>query len=149
MEGYCALVAQIENFEVPSGDLELKWNYTPEMRRQFETHYKERGYEWITMVSREKNGVISGLTDIVFPTSDPHKICQELTGVKPEYQKRGLGKWLKAEMAFYIKENYPNIKYITTGNANENAPMLSINERMGYKFYKSKYGVKLRLASLI
>lgn len=149
IEEYCTLVTQIENFEVPSGGLELKWNYTPEMRRQFEAHYKERGYEWISMVSREKDGTISGVTDIVYPTSEPYKIFQELTGVLPAYQKRGIGKWLKAEMAFYIKDKYSNIKYLTTGNANENAAMLSINERMGYKYYKSKYGVKLQLHEFV
>ncbi|MHA1435819.1 MAG: GNAT family N-acetyltransferase, partial [Candidatus Heimdallarchaeota archaeon] len=49
------------------------------------------------------------------------------------YRGRGLGKWLKAEMALFIKNQYPEIKFIQTSNADMNDPMLSINDRMNFK----------------
>ncbi len=56
-----------------------------------------------------------------------------LTGVKDHHRGRGLGKWLKSEMMFFIKEKYPKATVLCTGNADSNAPMLSINNRMGFK----------------
>lgn len=56
-----------------------------------------------------------------------------MTGVGHKYQGRGLGKWLKAEMIAHLKEIYPDMSEIRTGNATVNAPMLSINRRLGFK----------------
>ncbi len=75
-------------------------------------------------------------------------LLRKLTGVKEDYRGKGLGKWLKAEMALYIKENYPKIKYISTGNANENAPMLAINKQMGFKFHKEGSAIKFDIEEL-
>ena len=68
-----------------------------------------------------------------YSKQEPDRVQQMLTGVKNEFRGRGLGKWLKAEMMFLIKEQFPNAKFISTGNADSNAPMLSINKRMGFK----------------
>ena len=63
-------------------------------------------------------------------------IEQLLTGVKQEHRGRGLGKWLKAVMLLRIKDEFSNVNTITTGNATSNAPMLSINNRLGFKIHK-------------
>ena len=73
---------------------------------------------------------------------------QELTGVSCEFRGRGLGKWLKAKMILHIKDTYPDVKRIITGNAEANAPMLSINERMGFKKYKGAEGYKFQTEEL-
>ncbi len=118
---------------VPKGEEEWEAIITPEARRKDEKRHKEKGSVWITKVSKEANGNLSGLTEIFYNEENSHFISQELTGVLPEYRSRGLGKWLKAEMLFYIKDRFPNIKYLITGNADINAPMLAINKQMGYK----------------
>ncbi|MHA1928575.1 MAG: GNAT family N-acetyltransferase [Candidatus Thorarchaeota archaeon] len=121
--------------QAPIGDLPSEMHVTPESRREMEEYWKGIGYIWTTMITRETSGSISGLTEIYYMPSAGYLVDQELTGVKKEYRGRGLGKLLKAEMLFYIKENHPDTKFITTGNANENAPMLSINHRIGFREY--------------
>ena len=61
-----------------------------------------------------------------------HKIEQRVTGVLKSERGRGLGKWLKAKMLQHIRTTYPDAKYINTGYANTNDPMISINERLGF-----------------
>lgn len=116
---------------------------TPESRRHDEKMYKERGYVWTTKIVKEENGSISGLTEIFYNPEIPNMVEQELTGVLPEYRDRGLGKWLKSSMAFYVKTNYPSIEFIQTGNAKNNETMNAINKRMGFKHVCDQYLIKL------
>ena len=116
---------------------------TPESRRHDESMFKEKGYLWTTKITREENGSISGLTEIFYHPEIPNMVEQELTGVLPEYRDRGLGKWLKAAMVFYVKKTYPSIEYIQTGNANNNEVMNAINKRVGFKPVCDQYLIKL------
>ena len=84
-------------------------------------------------------------TELGFIDSMPWKAFQNLTGVKEEHRGRGLGKWLKANMILMMRDKYPDIKYISTGNATENAPMLSTNNRMGFKIHKKRITYKYQL----
>ncbi len=56
-----------------------------------------------------------------------------LTGVRKAYQGQGVAKLLKCMITEHIFNNYPSVKFIETENADSNAPMLSINERLGFK----------------
>jgi GNAT superfamily N-acetyltransferase len=55
------------------------------------------------------------------------------TGVDPAHRNLGLGRWMKAAMAFYLRENHPEVERIDTENAGSNAPMLNLNIEMGFK----------------
>ncbi|HUT81718.1 MAG TPA: GNAT family N-acetyltransferase [Candidatus Bathyarchaeia archaeon] len=132
----------------PLGLIETRAKITPKSRRKQEQDYINLGYIWYTVISRENDDQISGVTDVTYIPERGHRIYQELTGVKSEFRKKGIGKWLKAEMLFYIKENYPNVQYIITGNASSNAAMLSINTRMGFKQYEHKKTYMFKLSDL-
>lgn len=147
IEEYAALYTEILN-QMPLGEMEDRPRVTPNSRRIDEGRMKDKGYTWVTLISREPDGAISGLTETVYNPQEPHKTEQWLTGVKEEYRSRGLGKWLKAEMAFYIREHYPGARFIVTGNATTNAPMLSINRRMGFKEHLSGTGFKFQANDL-
>ncbi|MHA2363207.1 MAG: GNAT family N-acetyltransferase [Candidatus Hodarchaeales archaeon] len=134
--------------QMPWGDVDSRPNITPESRRKDEKNTKERGIEWIAKITRESNGTVSGLTDIFYNPLENHRVDQGLTGVKKEFRGRGLGKWLKAAMLLYIKDKYPEIKYISTGNADVNVPMLAINTQMGFKRYKSGSSIKFEVEEL-
>ncbi|MCY3413106.1 MAG: GNAT family N-acetyltransferase [Candidatus Heimdallarchaeota archaeon] len=131
IDEFCNLYTETIN-QAPWGG-QSKDIVTPKRRREDEQMFKDRGYEWTTMISREQNGRISGLTEILYTDDDNNKIQQELTGVREQYRGRGLGKLLKATMLKYIRDTYPHATYISTGNAVKNAPMLAINTEMGYK----------------
>jgi GNAT superfamily N-acetyltransferase len=132
IEQYCQLYAEVAN-QAPAGDLAGEMVVTPKQRRQDEEEVRKNGYEWHTMVSREPDGTLSGLTEIFYAPVEPWQLEQELTGVREAYRGRGLGKWLKAEMLRFVVERYPEAVFVNTGNADQNAPMVSINERMGFR----------------
>jgi mycothiol synthase len=134
--------------QVPLGGLEMRSRVTPESLREAEKQVHESGARWYTKATQETDGKISGLTEIIYYPGMPHRVEQELTGVRAEYRGRGLGKWLKADMLLFVRDTLPGVKYINTGNADSNAPMLSINQRMGFKRYQTEICYKFELERL-
>ena len=133
----------------PLGEYDGKMKETPETRRLSEERNKEKGMKWFTMATVEENGDVSGLTELLFHPELPHKAFQNLTGVRDKYRGRGLGKWLKAEMLKWFTAQNSSIKYIVTGNDTTNAPMLSINERMGFRKFQTSKSYKFDLKDLL
>jgi len=153
IEEYCKLMTELEN-EAPTLEEEdgkkFKEIYTPKRYREFVEHLKETSYTLYTFRTIESNGNISGMTEIFFSDENiPEQVNTGLTGVKSIYRGRGLGKWLKASMLHFIKENLPKTEYIVTGNADHNAPMLSINTRLGFKHYLQRRSYKFTIDKLI
>jgi GNAT superfamily N-acetyltransferase len=78
---------------------------------------------------------VAGFTEVYWNPTQPDVMDQGLTAVFPQYQNRGLGRWLKAAMLEKVLRDRPEVKRIHTGNADSNAPMLSINTQLGIKPY--------------
>jgi GNAT superfamily N-acetyltransferase len=136
IEEFCNIYTEVTN-QQPLGELDVgAIIFTPESYRNLEKMFADLKRTWITLVTTEPTGKISGLTEIRYNPNREIFISQLMTGVKQEYRGRGLGKWLKAKMMLKIRDEFPQVKIITTGNANSNAPMLSINDRLGFKVYK-------------
>ena len=147
LEEYCKIYTETMN-QQPMGEMEGEFITTPESRRLDEARNRGKNLDLITMITREPDGTISGLTEIFKIPAEVNRAHQFLTGVKDSYRGRGLGKWLKAEMLLYVRKTFPDVKMILTGNADENAPMLSINNRMGFKRYLPEAEYKFDVAKL-
>ncbi|TMC52844.1 MAG: GNAT family N-acetyltransferase [Chloroflexi bacterium] len=117
---------------------------TPERIRE---HYEraalvgEVGHDVMT---REPDGVISGMTDVSWASYRRTLIYQQFTGVLPSARGRGIGKWIKAAMVLHIRELYPDAEWIVTDNAHSNGPMLKINRTMGFK--PSRTGIDYQMS---
>jgi mycothiol synthase len=109
-----------------------------EDRRATEQLVAEKGITYTTLLSLEKDGSISGVTETYYNPAQPWRVEQSITGVLPPYRGRDLGKWLKAEMLALVRQEFPQAHYIETGNANANAPMMSINQRLGFRPYHTQ-----------
>jgi len=144
---YTELYTETMN-QQPMGELENKMITTPQSRRVQEQEMKKKGITWLTKVTREKSGAISGLTEVLHAEEEPHKVFQQLTGVGEAFRGRGLGKWLKADMLLHVRDRYPEVRCIVTGNADVNAPMLSINTRMGFKTFLNNTVYQVQLNDL-
>jgi GNAT superfamily N-acetyltransferase len=100
------------------------------------------------ILTREPDGSITGMTDVNWAPYRRALIEQWFTGVLPEARGRGLGKWIKAAMALHIRDLYPDAQWISTYNANSNAPMLRINRAMGFKPYRTGTDYQMTLDQL-
>jgi mycothiol synthase len=109
---------------------------TPEVLRHEYERMDLGGLKHHTVLTREPNGVISGMTDISWAPHRPKILYQLFTGVRPDSRGRGIGKWIKAYMLDRMHRLYPDAEWIATGNADSNDPMLAINKKMGFQRYR-------------
>ncbi len=127
-------VAGVMN-NAPMEDLEedpLEW--TVEEWRELELNESKRGREVLGYFAIHKaTGDFVGYSNVAYQSLHPAIAYQWDTGVDPQHQNRGLGRWLKASMIEVLLDEYPDIEIIETENAESNDPMLNINIAMGYK----------------
>jgi GNAT superfamily N-acetyltransferase len=122
----------------PRDNLEVEdWKWTPEMVRQIEVSMLERKIERWTLFTRHRaSGELAGYTEVFYDPSVSETLSQGDTGVLSKHRGHGLGRWLKATMIEKVLAERPQVKRVRTGNANSNAPMLRINDAMGFRPYK-------------
>ncbi len=123
----------------PKGTLEIDdFNVTGEQVRQIEKNLAASGTErWTMFIRHNESGKVVGFTEMYYEPARSTLIGQGATGVLPEFRNHGLGRWLKAAMMDKVLRERPAVKYVYTGNAQSNGPMLKINNLMGFKPYKT------------
>jgi RimJ/RimL family protein N-acetyltransferase len=66
----------------------------------------------------------------------PDRLQQRLTAVARQWRGKGLAKGVKAAMLQLVRERHPEVTLAVTHNAEVNAPMLTINHRLGFAAHK-------------
>ena len=125
----------------PKGDLDIEdLEPTPELLQEWAANVRETGVERWSMHARHvETRKIAGYTEVFWLASRPDLLGHGDTGVSPEYRNRGLGRWLKAAMMEKVLMDRLQVTRVRTGNAESNAPMLSINREMGFKHVLTAY----------
>jgi GNAT superfamily N-acetyltransferase len=81
------------------------------------------------------SGKFVGYTALIGNPSSPTILYQGATAVRPEFRGHRLGRWMKAAMLEKVLLDRPEARFVRTGNASINAPMLAINIDLGFKPY--------------
>jgi GNAT superfamily N-acetyltransferase len=117
---------------------------TPDNLREWYAQMDIGNESHYVVIAREPDGVIAGVTDMTWAPFRPTVIEQEFTGVVLAARGRGIGKWIKAAMLAHVRELYPDLRWVVTGNAGSNAPMLAINKRLGFREYRAGSEYQIR-----
>jgi mycothiol synthase len=135
----------------PRGDLDVEdFDLTAEHLRQVEESHAARGIQrWSMYVRDTASGELAGYTEVWWNPDEPSILRQEDTAVWPTYRNLGLGRWLKAAMLEKALRECPSVRYVRTDNADTNAPMLKINEEMGFKPYLSNSVWQVELSGVL
>ncbi|MCX5555090.1 GNAT family N-acetyltransferase [Streptomyces sp. NBC_00038] len=78
------------------------------------------------------DGSIAGFSELVVPGDGRGEGQHYGTGVLPEHRGHGLGLWMKAESIRHARLRHPELAGLLTDTADSNAPMLRINDALGY-----------------
>jgi GNAT superfamily N-acetyltransferase len=120
--------------DVPLGGLEtgpIRWEMNG-YDLWYETLERVGGAHHLILL-RAPDGSVAGLTEAGWDVRAPDIVRQQLTAVARPWRGRGVGRALKAAMLHQVHEAHPEATVIGTNNAEVNAPILSINARVGFK----------------
>jgi mycothiol synthase len=107
---------------------------TAEQIRQREQMSLRRGHRlWAVCARHDPSGELVGFTEIFLNAHRPWLAEQDNTGVDPIHRDKGLGRWIKAVNALRLLDEHPEVEIVETWNADVNAPMLAINDAMGFR----------------
>jgi len=124
--------------EQPLGALDM-----PRIRYElqgYETWYADmdrRGGDHFMVMLRDK-GQVAAMSDASWDQRFPDRLFQQFTGVARSWRGKGLGKAVKARLLQLVRARHPEVRTVVTRNAQVNAAMLSINDRLGFAVHKEE-----------
>lgn len=120
--------------EQPSAGLaEPESVWTPERIRQTEKLYADNGCISLSTVAEHlPTGKLRGLTTLSVPAEATRVVTQEDTLVMPAHRGHRLGTLMKIANLQLLQRDLPGHTAVTTFNAEENRPMLDVNEAVGF-----------------
>lgn len=104
-----------------------------QVRASEEAHLRAGGWGWTVSACHRPSRRLVGYTELGGSTRRPWLAVQGDTAVEPAHRNQGLGRWMKAVNALRLLEERPETEVIETWNAGVNAPMLAINDAMGFR----------------
>ncbi len=129
-----ALLYTAMSTEEPSAGLEEPESVWTE-ERVIETEELEAGdgrTSLFAVVEHMPTGRLCGLTMLSVPAETTRVVTQEDTLVMPEHRGHRLGTRMKIANILQLQRDHPGHPAITTFNAEENRPMLDVNEAVGF-----------------
>ena len=135
--GFLGLYNQM-NVEMPTGEIELEeGRRTPEVQAQQEDELRDQGRTRLTVLAYSPDREAVAYSNVVTgaPDSDDPGIDQQATIVRPDHRGHRLGLAVKCALTRAIQASFPAAEYVRTQNAETNAPMVAINEAMGFEIH--------------
>ena len=134
LEDECALL-RVMSTDEPAGDGEREEEVWDEERiSEGDELLAARGVGKLAAVAQHvDSGRLVAMTEILVADSVPHQAWQMITVVLPDHRGHRLGLAVKLANLELLAERAPKVELIVTGNASVNAPMIAVNDMMGFE----------------
>ena len=133
VEGYCRLNTAFFSL-APTGESDVEDEvWTVDRVRERERRGVQARRRDLHTMALDTSGEPVGMTELVVNETLAHRVFQSGTLVLPEHQGHRLGLALKVANHLALLERFPDAEWIITGNADVNAPMNAVNDRLGYR----------------
>lgn len=128
------------------------WRY-PEWTAKTVREYEERArrlgeVRLVAAAVHEATGTVAGVTELALPNPRAERVGQRLTAILPEFRRRGLALAVKGAMMHRLIEQYPQAEAVINGTAADNAGMIAVNERLGYRTLRTQSTFETDLKAL-
>ncbi|HEX4127271.1 MAG TPA: GNAT family N-acetyltransferase [Acidimicrobiales bacterium] len=148
LQDQCALF-QCMSTDEPHGDEgheEEVWD--AERVRENDDLRAARGCRFLIAVAQHiASGRLVACTELSIAVDSPGQAWQMLTVVEPAHRGHRLGLAVKLANLDALARSAPAVQLIVTGNASVNAPMIAVNDLMGFEVAGFGYFWQKRLAS--
>jgi GNAT superfamily N-acetyltransferase len=101
----------------------------------------------ITAAREDSSGRVVAFTELVVPRGAPESAWQHDTLVMREHRGCGLGFAMKVANVFAVTARHPAVRWINTWNAEENRPMIAVNDEVGFEVVSHSVNWLRKIAS--
>ncbi len=125
---------RVMSTDEPAGDGDKEEEFWDEARMaECEELRQERGATKLCAVAQHvPSGRAVAMTEILVCEDEPHQSWQLITVVHPMHRGHRLGLAVKLANLEFLSRQAPGITFVITGNAAVNAPMIAVNDLMGF-----------------
>jgi GNAT superfamily N-acetyltransferase len=128
-----ALLERRMSTDAPHGDLPVEEEHWDGARiREYEASHLDRG-RTVLSAGAVKDGRLVAFTDLQVPLADCRRAHQGGTLVLREHRGHRLGTLIKTAVLRELGATVPGVRGISTYNSDSNAPMVAVNERLGFQ----------------
>ena len=132
--------------QIPMGTLDVEDSeWSPERLRAEERRDRHVSRLDYCAVAVAPDGAVVGFTNAGINLLDPVRASVGVTIVAPGHRGHRLGLALKVASHDLLAATHSSCREVTTGNADSNAAMAAINERMGYQVVERCHELQKRL----
>jgi GNAT superfamily N-acetyltransferase len=134
LEDECELLRRMSTDE-PSGDEDREEEFwTRDRLREHDMLRAARGASKLAAVAQHvSSGRIVAFSELLLAEDAPRQGWQLNTIVHPQHRGHRLGLAVKLANLEFLAEHAPAVSTIRTSNAQENAPMIAVNDMLGFE----------------
>jgi len=133
VEDWAALTATLMT-EAPMGDIAREEEALDADRfRAEEALLEKQGRVKVSTGALAADGRLVAYTDLVLTAHESERAYQWGTLVHPDHRGHRLGLAVKVANVRLLQETHPQITTVVTFNADVNAPMVAVNDRVGFR----------------
>jgi GNAT superfamily N-acetyltransferase len=133
VEGWAALDASLMT-EAPMGEIDREAAIADvDAVRAGEELVEKQGRVKVCTVALSPDGDVVAYTDIAVTAHEAERAYQWGTLVRPDHRGHRLGLAVKVANVRLLQETYPQLTTVVTFNADVNAPMVAVNDQLGFR----------------